>query len=462
MAQQTGKILVVDEDEFSRSHYRDLLTEQGFEVFICATRGQFLQVMRSKSIDLVITDVAMPDLEAQGLLNYLSEHFPQTDVIVTTGYADVETAVKLLKAGARDYLRKPVNPEEFTLAVARCLEQKNLFQQNQEFQRYLGLFEACHRISGCLEVERLMSLSLTALVQELEAQNGFVLYRKGPDILVHSLLSGSRFDLREVAMVYSLEQTLDYFFEQREMRMVVAPVYPRYTRMTVMLPIVVQDQVPWVFFLFYSRKGNERVLVEDHISQRANFMGRQIELAYDNATKYSHARSQVFIDDLTGLYNSKYLESALEKEFKRAKRYGSSISVLFLDVDRFKLVNDTHGHLVGSRLIKEIGQVIKSCLRDIDIAVRYGGDEYTMILVNTDSGGATKVAERIRQSVESRNFLAEDGLNLKVSVCIGIASYPEHAKNVQEILDMADQAMYRGKNSTRNVVYIWNASTPGG
>ena len=117
-------------------------------------------------------------------------------------------------------------------------------------------------------------------------------------------------------------------------------------------------------------------------------------------------------------------------------------------------MNDTHGHLVGSKLLVEVARVVKTCIRDKDVAVRYGGDEYVIVLRGTDSGGGLKVAERIRRTIETHQFLAREGYGLSVTTCIGVASYPEHAQDKQTLLDLADRAMYRGKKGTRNIIYI--------
>ena len=109
---------------------------------------------------------------------------------------------------------------------------------------------------------------------------------------------------------------------------------------------------------------------------------------------------------------------------------------------------------MGSKLLVEVARVLKSCVRDQDVVVRYGGDEYVVLLRSTDSGGALKVAERIRRTMESHRFLAREGLSLTISTCIGVASFPEHAQEKASLLDLADRAMYRGKKGSRNVVYL--------
>jgi two-component system, cell cycle response regulator len=123
-------------------------------------------------------------------------------------------------------------------------------------------------------------------------------------------------------------------------------------------------------------------------------------------------------------------------------------------------VNDRHGHLMGSRLLGEFGRVLRSCVRDDDVLVRYGGDEFVAVLAGVDSGGGLKVAERIRRAVEDHRFLSREGHSVRLTVSIGLASHPEHAPSKAILLDLADRAMYRGKETTRNVVYIAAADLP--
>jgi diguanylate cyclase (GGDEF)-like protein len=159
-----------------------------------------------------------------------------------------------------------------------------------------------------------------------------------------------------------------------------------------------------------------------------------------------------FTDDLTGLYNQRYLEVILDRELSLAKRNDIQFSVLFLDMDHFKNVNDTHGHLIGSRLLYEVGQEIKRTLRESDVTFRYGGDEFLIILAHTGLDDAVVVAERIRLQVEKKRFLAREGLDIRLTASIGVASVPDHASTKQQILKAADEALYGVKKAVRNKV----------
>ena len=171
------------------------------------------------------------------------------------------------------------------------------------------------------------------------------------------------------------------------------------------------------------------------------------------AEKVSAIQSLNFVDDVTGLYNQRFLSILLDQEIERYKRSSISFSVLFIDVDHFKLVNDKNGHLVGSQILKEIGVIIKKSVRAMDFCFRYGGDEFLTVLTSTDTENATVVAERICKSVRETPFVI-NGAKVQVTLSIGVACFPEHAKTKEKILQVADEAMYCGKNLSRNIVYL--------
>ncbi|HEU5413878.1 MAG TPA: sensor domain-containing diguanylate cyclase [Candidatus Angelobacter sp.] len=177
-------------------------------------------------------------------------------------------------------------------------------------------------------------------------------------------------------------------------------------------------------------------------------------IAIDNARAVEKIQELTITDDCTGLYNARHLYKTLESEVYRSARFGYEFSVIFLDLDHFKYVNDTYGHLVGSKLLQEIGFKIKSQLRLIDYAFRYGGDEFVILLPQTDKQSALVVAKRIQDMMRKTIFLAEDGLNLQVRCSMGLATYPEDAKSSHEIIRQADEMMYMVKNSSRDNIAV--------
>jgi diguanylate cyclase (GGDEF)-like protein len=173
-------------------------------------------------------------------------------------------------------------------------------------------------------------------------------------------------------------------------------------------------------------------------------------VALDNALLLKRAEALSVTDDLTHLYNSRYLNQVLRRETKRASRSGRPLSLLFLDLDGFKTINDTYGHLSGSRALVEAAAVIRASARETDVAARFGGDEFALVLPETGGQGALAVGERVRERIAAHRFLAGDGLDLHLTVSVGVATLPDVAASPDELVQAADAAMYRVKDRGKN------------
>jgi diguanylate cyclase (GGDEF)-like protein len=173
-------------------------------------------------------------------------------------------------------------------------------------------------------------------------------------------------------------------------------------------------------------------------------------VALDNALLLKRAEALSVTDDLTGLYNSRYLNAVLRRETKRASRSGRPLSLLFIDLDGFKAVNDTHGHLFGSRALVEAAAVIRSSARETDVVARFGGDEFALILPDTGGEGAFAVGERIRERIASHTFLEPDAHAIRLTASVGVATLPDVAASAEELVQAADKAMYAVKDSGKN------------
>src|SRR5712672_1715978 len=175
-------------------------------------------------------------------------------------------------------------------------------------------------------------------------------------------------------------------------------------------------------------------------------------IALENARHVKRIHELTITDDCTNLYNARHMDFILETEIYRSQRYGYEFSLVFIDLDHFKSVNDTHGHLVGSKLLAEVGQLVKTACRRIDFAFRYGGDEFVIVLPQSSKENAFVVARRLHRMIGETVWLQSEGLNIHFTASVGVASYPADAKSKVELLHLADEAMYMVKNTTRNGV----------
>lgn len=174
--------------------------------------------------------------------------------------------------------------------------------------------------------------------------------------------------------------------------------------------------------------------------------------ALSNAVRIAEAERLSQTDDLTKLHNARFLRQYLVGELKRARRYGSSVSAVFLDLDNFKLINDRHGHLVGSHVLLEMAGVFLTSLRDTDVVARYGGDEFIAILPETGLDHASRVADRVREHIARHIFTGGRNLRLNLTASFGVATFPQHAHSPQQLIARADTAMYEAKAARKNCV----------
>jgi diguanylate cyclase (GGDEF)-like protein len=179
-----------------------------------------------------------------------------------------------------------------------------------------------------------------------------------------------------------------------------------------------------------------------------------IAAALANSVRIAEAERLSLTDDLTRLRNARYLRQFLVNEIKRARRYRSSVAALFLDLDDFKRINDLHGHLAGSHALMEVAALILPSVRDTDCVVRYGGDEFVLILTETGLDQAAQVAERIRAKIESYRFTGGRRLKFSLTASFGIAVFPTHALSPQQLIASADRAMYQAKAANKNCVRV--------
>ena len=192
----------------------------------------------------------------------------------------------------------------------------------------------------------------------------------------------------------------------------------------------------------------------DRMESAVDILVQQMQTLSSAYVRIENANRMLQRDDLTGLFNYRSLEQAIDKELKRFARFKAPFSLMFIDLDNFKSINDTHGHLAGSDVLRQVASVLIEATREVDSVYRYGGDEYVILLLESNSMHAKSVAERVRRRIEYHLFKIDEERSVTLTASIGVATCPDHGSTKEGLLRMADDSMYRSKRSGKNKVLL--------
>ncbi len=206
--------------------------------------------------------------------------------------------------------------------------------------------------------------------------------------------------------------------------------------------------------------GNKRQPYQDEDYTLCRSVADQVVVAVEKSARLELTLREATTDEMTGLYNYRFLVGYLDQQVNVADRARSPLSVLMLDLDHFKEVNDTHGHPAGDRLLRHFAALLVETIRKSDLAARYGGEEFVVVMANTQHDDAALVAEKIRQAVERMRVGLEDETTLQVTVSVGGVTFPDGSKGARNLLDLADRALYSAKRNGRNRVQFLDSGQP--
>jgi diguanylate cyclase (GGDEF)-like protein len=447
-----ARVLIVDDTRFDREVALDAIGDAA-RVETAGSAEAALEALRRASFDLVLTDLHLPGLSGIDLLARVRAEHPNTDVILITAQASLDSAVQALRMGAVDYLHKPVHGDELGLVVRRTLDRRRLQAENVHLRDLLTTVEECRALASSLEPAEIHTIALDVLLARLGRPRGLAIFHRaanlGSDDVVLRGFREPEAEALRAALVG--EKPIDVEAIPQVDALAGGPLHE------VLRGAGVQPgRVLAVPIHGRAAEGGALLVPEAERSFReadfeiARLVAAHAQAAIQNAERYHQAKERAFVDDVTGAYNARYLFTALDHEIRRAERYGTQLALLFLDIDRFKLVNDQHGHLVGSRTLRRLSEVLAQCIRQVDTLARYGGDEFTILLVDTNLESGLQIAERIRSAVARATFETRSSTPLQVTVSIGVAAFPMHGRAAEGLIDMADKAMYRSKSLGRD------------
>lgn len=421
-----GCVLLVDDDQDVLYSIRDLLEmEGGFNIETAMDAVEALEKADQAKPDIALIDIRLGKSNGLELIAEMKYKAPAINCIMMTAYRDVDYAVKALRAGADDYLFKPIDPEKLITIVDDIYHQNRIEEVKSRNERNIntildhtsGFIFILSPTGNCLEAGY---TALSFIDQDWDEIKGKPFFQT------------------------PWWQNSDSDREQIRQAVETAAVGNPTT-----LEVALTDrngEKAWYEFSLKPVFENEKQVA-------------LIIVQGSDLTKYKNMEQDLkklsLYDPLTGLANRTLLLEHLENSLARANRSSQKFSVIFIDLDHFKAVNDTLGHYAGDELLVNIGQCLKSCLRDEDIIARVGGDEFVAVLSSeSDKEGTTKVANRLMQSIASLFYNLGDGKT--VSASLGIAIYPNDGEDADTILKNADAAMYIAKSNGKNCFRYFN------
>lgn len=445
-------MLVVDESREERAWLQQVLSGSA-RLETCDSAAAALETLDAEAVDLVVWGVPGEPSDGPQLISRLRREHPSVDVLLL---AEAETAddVAAQEPAPACVLVRPVAALELRQTVERMLDRRRLLADNRRLTERLRTVERCRALAPCLDAGEIYPTVLDLLLELLSRHRGIAVFRR-PSPLGQALAfrGFSEDESGRIHAVLSAHKPIDPGGFDGVDRVRSGPLHAALgeagVRVEAAMAVPIQGDaedggVVWIF-------DDARSFTDDEID-RATRVGDYAVAALRNAERYQNAKERAFIDDVTEIYNVRYLLSTTEHEIQRADRDEKPLSVLFLDLDRFKLVNDRFGHLVGSQTLRNLSRLLLQCVRQVDTVARYGGDEFTILLVGTPHEAALQIAERIRRTVAESDFEAADQGRLQLTISIGVATFPEHADGRDTLLDAADKAMYRAKSLGRNRV----------
>lgn len=421
-----------------------------------------LEMLSRSHFDAMILDYSLPRMHGLEVLGRIQERGYTVPVIMVTGQGDETIAVEAMKKGAYDYIIKTRNYQEMLPQLVQKVAEKHRLQSRleQATLRARRLYE----VSLAVTKERKIGVLAETLVQsarQLMQTEGAVLFLIDTEsteissVMAAGIELDPRLFLGPVASIglfglaYTEGRAVTIETPEEHPLWKATPTHRPLLRHLLTVPMVWQGKVGGI--LGVVNKQDEAVFSPED-SDTLSTLAVHAAVAVDNARFLEDVEKQAVTDSLTGLYNHREFQKRLTEETERGLRYGKEFSLLMLDIDHFKNVNDTHGHPVGDAILKEVVTLIRKCVRNVDICARYGGEEFTVILPETGGEQAKIVAERIRKSMDDGSFVVTSGHPVHITVSVGVASFPRDANSRERLITVTDEALYFAKEGGRNRV----------
>ncbi|MDD5747876.1 MAG: diguanylate cyclase [Actinomycetota bacterium] len=483
-----GAIVLADDNKLVVKITSAILEGAGYSVSVAWDGLEAINKVYGEMPDLVILDIEMPKINGYQVCRLLKddEFTKDIPVLMLTGRDQQTDLFWGMKTGADAYVTKGFKPEQLLSEVSeqmrkgkerRSLDKKGkapgkVLDEEGVLSRVIDLLDSklfsstilneIGALAGLSQDYRKTMASVLEIISWVVGNTiGVVLLFEEEEMVLHVSRNMNFDELKEVQKK-AFETAASYGYDRLNPERVKVDIFgeeniakekegEKRNFSFAHVPLSVQKRIIGILML----AGPASPAFARQAEMVLGIVQNQATIVIDNARLYEAARQLAITDGLTKLYNHRFFQELFEKEYKRSDRYNTIFSFIMLDIDHFKKVNDTYGHLCGDEILKGLADLIKGCLRSMDIVARYGGEEFAILLPETNGEEALQTAERMRMAVESQTFMGDDfGLNITVSM--GVATYPSpDIRGRSDLIAKADKALYEAKESGRNrVVFV--------
>ncbi|MBF0451236.1 MAG: response regulator [Candidatus Magnetomorum sp.] len=457
---QRRKILIVDDERLNVKMLERQLKEYNYEILSAYCGEDALDLARNELPDLIILDIMMPGIDGFEVTRDIRSDKMTADIpiILLTVLDSKEDRIRGLNIGADDFLNKPIMFEELLARVRSLLRLKAFHEQVKGYKKIRQSFFP----PDCVTQKDPQSDDDTLLILVQQSDD--------TDENIDQWIEGSPFDIirqRDIPKTLSIINNkhisvvlIDDSVSKKDVHYLCQSIrnvaHQKNTQIVFLsgaenLDQYIDDNIhcpdDFVVKPFSASELNARLMVMSKKKKRLDSLSHRFENALHAA----------MTDPLTTLYNKNYFYHFLDKEVRRVKRHKTPLAIMMIDIDNFKAINDQYGHLIGDIILKDTAQLIKKCIREVDMAARFGGEEFTVILPYTDEAGAIIVGERIKNAVAQYIYeYPGSDTTYHITVSIGIVICQNHPLDGKTMVQMADDLMYQSKHKGKNLVTVKN------
>ncbi len=464
-------ILIVDDDPDSQQILDKILSDNGYKTFIAQNKEDVKRIISDTKIDLILLDINLGSISGLDICKELkaSDKYKDIPVIAISVSSVEEDIVNALETGVIDYITKPFykkvlltkiksiisikeKEEELINLINKTTKQQKLLSQEAEFSKNLNQFLDMDTKRNFIKeyFPDFLGARLFSIFIIDEETRSFKLFVSNHPNLEYNLIVPIEKNTVMYDAIHKKDMIFLENFESSKYRKSNRKKYS--TSIVCSIPLISGDRTIGVLNV---NDPQYRDMEEYDFKGRILRISQHLAVSIHNTLLYEKVKDLSMRDSMTGLYNFRYFTEALKREIEQAKQNRESLSCIMIDIDNFKEVNDNYGHQIGDMVLKELARSISLSVRSSDIPARYGGDEFIIILPKTNKSLAVKLANRLMRVFKNKEIrIPGSKEKIKVTLSMGVSSFPEDTKDMEELMKLADAALYQAKYEGKNRIHV--------